>query len=531
MFREHRAPVSTATKAITTRITIDTRSLAAFRILAGLLLIADVLLRARRFTDHYTGAGFVPAELARSVGHDGAFSLFWLTDDPAGVAILFALHLLVGILLLVGYRTRMMTILAFVFVASLDIRNPLVISYADWLFRLLLFWAIFLPLGERWSIDAVYRRRWPRRSVAGLASAMILAQMVFMYLVNGLLKTSGETWRSGEAAVLVFGLDDTTYLLGDSLRSVPELVAAGGFAWFILLLLSPLLLVTTGRRRLVLILLIGAGHLAFAVTVRIGAFPYVGVLGLLAFIQPSMWADIGWLTDRLGFVAMYQRLREFGTSIAELCPYPTFNRPSLHRTMALVGSFVLWSVVLSLVLLGALLVPQAGMLLDPGDDAHDRLERAIDDQPVAAAIYDVHQRIGIEQPSWNIFAPEPRSTDRYYVLAAQTVDGSWIDLRTGETVTLERPFDRLHRQHDTYRDRFFMTRLTQTDRFHGVAAAYLNHHCEGASAELTSISLIEVRETVTPETIDMPVDRPRYSHLVATIGCGEHEPEPFELDG
>lgn len=130
-------------------VTIDPSSLAAFRAAAALLILADVALRSRNFHFYYTDDGVVPEALARAYVGEGAVSVFFLTSDPGVIAELFALHALFAVLLLVGYKTRLATASSFLFVISLDHHNPLVLSYADTLFRMLLFWALFLPLGER----------------------------------------------------------------------------------------------------------------------------------------------------------------------------------------------------------------------------------------------------------------------------------------------------------------------------------------------------------------------------------------------
>jgi hypothetical protein len=193
--------------------------------------------------------------------------------------------------LVVGYRTRIATGLSFLLVTSLDIRNVLVLSYADTLFSLLLFWALFLPLGERWSIDAARRDRPPKSGIASLASALILLQVVLAYFVNAVHKSGNELWTSGEAMLLVLSLEDMTYLLGPWLRAAPSFLEFGGLAWYYLLWFSPFLLVLVGRSRALYVAALFVGHLLLAVTVRIGAFPFVSIAGLMLFIQAPTWTD------------------------------------------------------------------------------------------------------------------------------------------------------------------------------------------------------------------------------------------------
>jgi len=61
------------------RIRIDERSLALFRILIGILIIIDVLLRFRNLEFFYTDSGPVPSELIIS-DFNYVSLLFYITD-------------------------------------------------------------------------------------------------------------------------------------------------------------------------------------------------------------------------------------------------------------------------------------------------------------------------------------------------------------------------------------------------------------------------------------------------------------------
>ena len=56
-------------------------------------------------------------------------------------------------LLLVGYKTKLSTIMTFVFIHSLQMRCTILNSSGDDLLRVLLFWSVFLPLGKCFSVD------------------------------------------------------------------------------------------------------------------------------------------------------------------------------------------------------------------------------------------------------------------------------------------------------------------------------------------------------------------------------------------
>ncbi|ELY93464.1 hypothetical protein C483_05853 [Natrialba hulunbeirensis JCM 10989] len=527
---------STRRAALRERVRIDTRTLALFRVALALLILADLFLRARNFSHFYTEAGPVPQSLATAALSTDAPSVYFLTTDPTGTAALFVVHGVLAVLLLVGYYTRIVTALSLVFVLSLDLRNPLVLSYADTLFVWLLFWAIFLPLGDRWSVDAVHADREPRASVASIATALALFQMITMYTVNGYHKSGSALWPSGEAAVLVFGLDDMTFFLADSLHAVPSLLQAGGFAWYYMLCLSGLLILTRGRLRTGLVSVYMVAHLSFAVTVRIGAFAFVALAGLILFLQSSFWNDLSAVAHRLSLptttadtnravrtrlpLARRHRLSDRLPALTALAA--RLPRLELEYTAQLTSRIrhnPTRTVATVVVVLGAVValvsVLSAGGLVGDEVDPVAEIERG------ATGFVD-------HQTEWSIFAPEPRTTDRYYVFPAVTASGEHLDVYNDRELTFDRPHENLQQQYETYRERFYMNSVGATEPPE-TTALLAEHICtEWNEAhdgdELTHLTMYQVQEEVTRETIGTPDDRERSAVLLHRHGCGDNEP-------
>ena len=526
------------------RVRIDTRSLALFRIALGLLIVGDIALRSRNLTRFYTDDGAVPASLAVAVEPIAAYSPYAAVTSATGVAALFAVTALVGAALALGYYTRPVTVLALVLVVSLDARNPFVLSFADVLFATLLALAVFLPLGERWSIDAVAAGGPRRRSVSGVASALILVQMVIMYVVNGYHKTTSELWRSGEAAVLILGIDEVTHLFGDALRAVPELLRLGGLVWLVLLCGAWLLLVLRGRSRHLLVVVFATAHVAMALTVRVGAFSFVCLTGLVLFCQSSAWDDAGrlsrWIRRSIGHRSIdidrfrtrrpsAGRLSASGIrgrllTVAKRVPRPVSPVPS--RASTAVRSRLpapLAAHAGAVVVIGAIaaLLVVAGGLSAVG---------ILDEETPGEEIDTAASGLIAFQSDWSIFAPNPRTTDRYYVFPARTERGELIDVYADRPLSFDRPHERLQRQHATYRERFYTASLRGEDG--ALVAGHLGKHlCETyRSAEGESITHIEfyvVEEAITRPTIDDPDGRERSVSLQHRHGCGDTEPAPI----
>ena len=83
------------------------------------------------------------------------FSFFFMLSRSTRSAVGFAFCGLVYLLLLLGWRTRLMQVLALICVLSLHGRVTLLENGGDWMLGELALWTAFLPLGRRFSIDAM----------------------------------------------------------------------------------------------------------------------------------------------------------------------------------------------------------------------------------------------------------------------------------------------------------------------------------------------------------------------------------------
>ena len=213
----------------------DLRSLALFRIAIGSVLIADLILRFPTIREMYTWQGVLPAELAQNTysllsGQDvGNFvwSLHWLNDTYAFQVTMFGIAALFAGLMIVGKWTRLATIVSWILLVSLHVRNPIILTSGDYFLKLILFWSIFLPLGARWSLDARQQPgRYPNGQIASLATAGFLLQLIFMYFFTGFAKLNAD-WYSGDAMYYVLGLEIYVTEFGAQLVQYPGTVEGG----------------------------------------------------------------------------------------------------------------------------------------------------------------------------------------------------------------------------------------------------------------------------------------------------------------
>ena len=108
----------------------------------------------------YTDEGmFQRGEISYRVTTIWNWSLHFGSGSSNYQAVLFGIGAILGLALLVGFETRLATIGSWLLLVSLHHRVPPILSGADILLRMLLFWGMFLPLGKVWSIDRLREKR------------------------------------------------------------------------------------------------------------------------------------------------------------------------------------------------------------------------------------------------------------------------------------------------------------------------------------------------------------------------------------
>ncbi|NIP85312.1 MAG: hypothetical protein GTO03_07040, partial [Planctomycetales bacterium] len=117
---------------------IDLRSLAAFRIGMGLLLLSDLFCRGQQIAAHYTDLGVLPrgARIAiYDMGDQTGLRYWWSLHMFSGEYLLQLLLFVVAAVfagwLLIGYRTRLATIASWILLISLASRNPMLLDGGD----------------------------------------------------------------------------------------------------------------------------------------------------------------------------------------------------------------------------------------------------------------------------------------------------------------------------------------------------------------------------------------------------------------
>lgn len=291
----------------------DPRSLGLLRVALGLVLLADVALKLPEVPSHFANSGWLSNHFAlfRPMT-DYLFSVYFAFGSANEVRLFMLVHLLVCALLLVGYRTKLMQILALVLTTSLNSRNILLENGGSVVLNILLVWTVFLPLGRRFSVDALRaslrarkettpvalnQRSDPPRDltpVVSLAITALLLQWAIIYFFNALQK-NGAPWRDGTAVHYFLQQDRLVTWFGAWLRGALPLGAIKLLTYGTLLIEAavPLLLLLPWRSHVLRLVAFGLAlllHGSIDCVLQLGSFSWAMLVAFFAFVPAQAWS-------------------------------------------------------------------------------------------------------------------------------------------------------------------------------------------------------------------------------------------------
>ncbi len=293
-----------------------------FRVLVGLLSLAYFIHLFIQADDFSGPNGLIDHTLTRD--------LFWYTriglfGPWMGVWAFRAVYLFAALgacALVVGYRVRLAAVALFLIAVSAYRWNFLVIYVDDAIMHLALFWLILLPIGKTLVLAEWLRDRkaatalWKDQLVPGGAMRCCLFNLMLIYLVPGLWKSTSVMWREGTAlyAVLRMPMSYAPEFWTPELLPLLKLANWGAHG---LELILPLMFLLPAHHRAKWPMLIAcvAFHLGIVFTLRI---PYANIACIAGMVlvfrheimsavkgrvTPPLWhpqAAIAW-RDRAAF--------------------------------------------------------------------------------------------------------------------------------------------------------------------------------------------------------------------------------------
>ena len=280
---------------------IDLRSLAAFRIAFGLLLIGDLLVRALYLKAHYTDYGVMPRDaVTRSMADPYNFSLFLVNGSTAGTSALFLFALLAYFCFAAGYYTKIATFISWIFLVSLQNRNHLVLQGGDELARGMLFWCLFLPMGRTISVDyyLATKEKTPKTKqnydYVSLASFAVILQLALLYFFAGILKDGPEWTVNGTAIYYALNIEEYVKPFGQWQLNFLPFLTWSTFATRYFEIIGPIFFFAPWPLVRILVFFIFAGfQTGLFLSLELGIFPPINIVCLIPLLPGAFWEWLG----------------------------------------------------------------------------------------------------------------------------------------------------------------------------------------------------------------------------------------------
>ncbi|HRI64614.1 MAG TPA: HTTM domain-containing protein [Polyangium sp.] len=304
-------------------MTMDPRTLGFFRLVLGFLVTGDCLRHWWEARVYYSNAGVLTNHYHLFRPSSGFnFSLLHAFSTLEEVHVAFAIMTLCHICFWIGWNTRFFSVLSWIIVASIDNRLVMVENGGYVVVNLLVGWAVFMPTGQRFSVDALmrsFRERhernaddlngtqasfpWKTKPYVSLIGLVFILNIAVIYYFN-VVNKSGMIWRNGDTVHYVLHLDRMVTGIAVFFREHLSVPVMRLMTWSVLIteaFIMMLILAPEGRRitRPLAMLLMTGLHGSFGIMMRLGPFSWFMICWSFLFPQAVHWEILNhWYSKR-----------------------------------------------------------------------------------------------------------------------------------------------------------------------------------------------------------------------------------------
>ena len=266
----------------------ETSTLAIIRILFGIVVLAWTLTFLPDLRAFFSSEGIFSSQ--PSFGLAGQWGLFSISSSYTVVVVVCVVTALAAICLILGFGTRLASIVVWLGVMAFTRGNPYVANSGDVYVRVVAFYLILMPAGASLSLHRWLRARdrfweFPKRSLWGLRLLQVQVSIVYLTAFWDKVST-GPLWNNGTALSYVLRIADLTRFPTPLFptNSLPiNLQTYGTLA----VELSLGVLIWNKRLRPWIMTLGIFLHLGIEYSLRVGFFSLVAIVALLSFLAPA----------------------------------------------------------------------------------------------------------------------------------------------------------------------------------------------------------------------------------------------------
>lgn len=271
----------------------DPVSVGMFRIFLGVLITAFYLLLFPNWERFYAADGV--ASINDFPNSGDPWTVFHWTEPNLPIRVYWWIGFFAAVLFTIGWKTRLCTVVLFIMEFSLLNRSLPAMNGEDVVFRMLLLWGMFAPLGHRLSLDSFLKKRRGQQIEGELPTIWAVRAMqinfLLIYAISLPYKLVDDVaWWNGDALYLAvvssmwsrYPWPETFYALDGLLSKLftyGTILAEGSFP----------LLVWFNRPKLYVICAMAMLHVGIAVMLNgVTFFSLSMVCALWIFVPPEI---------------------------------------------------------------------------------------------------------------------------------------------------------------------------------------------------------------------------------------------------
>ena len=334
------------------------------------------------------------------------------------MALVFVVHAVSAVALMVGYQTRLATIVCWFMAVSLHVRvTPFLKMGGDAFVACTLLFGVLLPLGARWSWDARHKvaEVIAENRVVGMTTTAFILQICVVYWMTGWLKT-GHTWADGTAVWYLLNLKPLTSPLAPLLAEQYWLMAPLTLAshalerWGAFVLFIPFFIPWC---RLFAVVSFSLLHIGMGVFLYLGPYPIMCIAGWLALLPSEFWDR--WLPKLRRSLRGESQNEATAAAPAETNPRAHYLRNRVFEGVALI--LISHVLLYSGTRLGVLGLNRTSL-----PSIQIKLGRALD-----------------LNNSWSMMSPNPGNLNWWFLVDGIMESGEHVDPFHNQSVSWERP--------------------------------------------------------------------------------------------
>ena len=278
----------------------DAATLGLIRVLAGAMLLYTHFVWTLDLDGFFGSNSWLSKEFAYRY-HDSAFGwshLYWL-ESPAMLWCSHLVALVVFFALMVGFQSRIASVLAYLLTVSYAHRATGALFGLDQINGFLAMYLMIGPCGDAFSVDQWLKRKRGQsintrpqpKITTNIALRLIQVHLCIVYLFAGFGKLFGESWWSGTALWGAFANQE--YQTFDMTWLAHSLVLVNLFTHVALFWeVSYAALIWSKHTRPIMLALAVPMHLGIAICMGMTTFGLVMLIANLAFVSPQLIRSI-----------------------------------------------------------------------------------------------------------------------------------------------------------------------------------------------------------------------------------------------